>query len=61
MVWNDPIVDEIHQIREAIMREHDNDLHKLFESLRKQQQMTDRVVVTEPLHRGIAKQSKTPT
>ena len=48
MSWNDPIVDEIHQVRQQIMQEHDNDLHKLFEHLRKSQEVNGRSVVSRP-------------
>ncbi len=49
MRWHDPIVDEIHQIRQTIMKEHDNDLHKLFDRLRANQQTSDRKVVKQPV------------
>lgn len=45
---NDPIIDNIHQVREQIMREHDNDLHKLFEFLRKRQESYKRRIVSRP-------------
>ncbi len=48
MTWNDPIVEEIHQIRKQIMEEHDNDLHKLFDHLRKNQALSGRTVVSHP-------------
>ena len=58
MKWIDPIVDEVHQIRREIMQEHDNDLHKLFESLRERQAKSGRKLVTRshrsPNHRNAA-------
>lgn len=50
MVWKDPIVEEMHQVRTEIMNEHDNDLHKLFEHLRKRQQAGERNIVS-PTHK----------
>jgi hypothetical protein len=44
-MWQDPIVDEIHKIREEIMQEHDNDIHKLCEHLRERQRNSGRKVV----------------
>ena len=55
MASNDPIVDEIHQIRAKIMQEHDNDLHKLFEYLREQQEKSGREYVTRPPRRPTKK------
>lgn len=43
---NDPIVDEIHRVREEIMQEHDNDLNKLFAHLREQQKRSGREYMT---------------
>ncbi len=48
MVWKDPIVEEMHQVRTEIMNEHDNDLHKLFEHLRQRQQAGERKIVSPP-------------
>lgn len=31
---SDPIIDELHKVKDAIAREHDYDVHKLFESIR---------------------------
>lgn len=57
MVWNDPIVEEIHRIREEIMQEHDNDLHKLFKHLRERQRESGRKVVTRSPRRPDAEQT----
>ena len=46
MVWKDPIVEEIHRVRAAIINEHDHDLHKLFEHLRQRQQAGERKIVS---------------
>lgn len=46
MAWKDPIVEEIHHIRAEIMKEHDNDLHKLFEHLRERQRISGRKYTT---------------
>jgi hypothetical protein len=31
---SDPIIDELHKVKSAIAKEHDYDVHKLFESIR---------------------------
>ena len=36
-MFKDPIVEEIHMIREEIAKEHDYDLHKLIQSLQERQ------------------------
>ncbi len=41
----DPLIDEVRRIREEISREHDGDMMKLFEELRRlQDQHRERVV-----------------
>ena len=51
MAWKDPIVEDIHRIRAEIMKEHDNDLHKLCEHLRQRQRESNRQYVTRsPRH-----------
>jgi len=44
----DPIVDEIHAIREEIARQHDYNLDAIVESLQKASAQRDRRVVTLP-------------
>jgi len=34
-MWKDPIVEEIHKIREQIAREYDYDLNRILNHLRK--------------------------
>ncbi len=51
MVWNDPIVEEIHQIRADIMKAHNNDLHELFKDLRERQEKSERQVISRPPQR----------
>ena len=51
--WTDPIVDEIHQIREEIAKEADYDLHKLVARLQESQKRHgDRVVKLPPQQSG---------
>lgn len=51
-MWKDPIVEEIHQIREQIAREHGNDLHAIVQHFqakeRETQRQTQRRVVSFP-------------
>ena len=47
-MWKDPIVEEIHKIREEIAKEHNYDLHTLIQSLReRQKQYEGRIVSRE--------------
>ena len=45
---SDPIVDEIHAVREEIARRHGYDLDAIVESLRKASEQSGRQVVTLP-------------
>ncbi len=45
-MWKDPIVEELHQIREQIAREHGNDLHAIVKYFQAKEQKTDRRVVS---------------
>ena len=47
----DPIIDEIHAIREAISRESDDDLEKIVEAARAREKASGRKVVTLPSRR----------
>lgn len=44
---HDPIVEEIHKIREAYVEKFDGDLHKICEDIRQQQQRENRKIVTQ--------------
>jgi hypothetical protein len=44
--WDDPIVSEVRQVREALFAEFNYDLGKYAESLRRKQADSDRPVVT---------------
>ena len=46
--WTDPIVDEIHGIREEIAREAGYDLHKLVARLQESQKRHGEKLVTRP-------------
>ena len=52
-VWTDPILDEIHAIREEMARESDYDLEKLVARLQESQKRHgDRVVTRHPKRLG---------
>lgn len=52
-MWKDPIVEELHTIREEIAKEHDYDLHKLVQSLReRQKQYKGRIVSRDRKRKG---------
>jgi hypothetical protein len=48
-MWTDPIVDEIHKIRQANAERFNYDLDTLFEYLKRQEKKGKRKVVTLPL------------
>jgi hypothetical protein len=45
---HDPIIDEVRAIRDAIAREHNDDLDSLFRMLRTRETTSDRLHVTLP-------------
>jgi hypothetical protein len=45
-MWKDPIVEELHQIREQIALEHGNDLHAIVKYFQAKEQQTERRVVS---------------
>lgn len=54
MLRSDPIVDEIHAIRDAIAKASDNDLRKIAEAARSRQRASGRQAVTLPPRRARA-------
>ncbi|MEZ5534558.1 MAG: hypothetical protein R3F02_02935 [Thiolinea sp.] len=50
---SDPIVEEIHKIREAHAEKFDNDLHKICEDARLRQQRENRTVVKRPARKPV--------
>jgi hypothetical protein len=50
-MWTDPIVDELHEIRQANAAKFNYDLDALFEYLKKQEKKSKRKVVTLPIKR----------
>ena len=54
-MWTDPIVDEVHRIREEMLAECGGDTHELFVRLKAdEQQHRDRVINKETLRRRLA-------
>ncbi len=47
-MWEDPIVKEIHEHRQAMLDEFDGDFRALFEDLRDQQEKSGHKVVNLP-------------
>jgi len=47
-MWEDPIVAEIHRIREQIAARHNYDLHAICQAMREQEKTGGREVVTLP-------------
>jgi hypothetical protein len=45
-MWKDPIVEEIHQIREQIAQQHGNDLHALVKYFQAREKHSDRQVLS---------------
>lgn len=54
-IWTDPIVDEIHRIRQEIAREAGNDLHTLVLRLQESQKRHGDRLVTKPLWKQVKK------
>lgn len=52
-MWNDEIVEEIHQIREAYAKSFNYDLDAIFEDLRKKEAESGREVVSLSRERGL--------
>jgi hypothetical protein len=52
-MWEDEIVEEIHQIREAYAKSFDYDLDAIFEDLRKKEAESGREVVSLSRKRGL--------
>jgi hypothetical protein len=47
-MWRDPIVEEIHRIRDEQARKFGYDLHAICEDIRKKQPTSGRPLVTRP-------------
>lgn len=54
-MWQDEIVEEIHQIREAYAKSFNYDLDAIFEDLRKKEAESGREVVSLSRKRGLTK------
>jgi hypothetical protein len=52
-MWEDEIVEEIHQIREAYAKSFNYDLDAIFEDLRKKEAQSGREVVSLSRKRGL--------
>ena len=50
-MWQDPIVEEIHRIREEHAKKFNYDLHAICEDIRKKQAQSFRKVVSRPPRR----------
>jgi hypothetical protein len=50
-MWQDPVVDEIHRIRENHAKKFNYDLHAICEDIRKKQAKSDHKVVSRPSRR----------
>lgn len=48
MMWNDPVVNEIHQIRQQMLADAGGDFHVLMEKIRIRQAASQRVVIQSP-------------
>ena len=52
-MWKDPIVEEVHAIREQLAAEHGNDLHKIVEHVKNVQQGHSDKLVSRPPRRPV--------
>lgn len=49
-MWTDPIVREIHQIRQQMLADAGGDFHTFMEKIRGEQAASHRVVIESPEH-----------
>lgn len=47
-MWNDPIIEEIHQTREQHAAKFDHDMRRIFEDLKRQEQEFGLITVSLP-------------
>lgn len=52
-MWKDPIVEEIHTIREQLAAEHGNDLHNIVAHVKEVQQEHGDKIVSRPPRRPV--------
>jgi len=52
-MWTDPIVDELHKIREEHARKFGNDLQAIFADFKEREVLSERPVVTLPIKRRL--------
>jgi len=52
-MWTDPVVDEIHKIREKMLAEVDGDTAKLMHKIRENQANSGRLIVGEVRRRAV--------
>lgn len=52
-MWQDPIVEEVHRIRDEHARRFDYDLHAICEDFREKQLLSRRVVVSRQPRRPV--------
>ena len=57
-MWRDPIVEEVREIREAIAKEHGNDLKALARALRRKEGADGRRVVDFSAKRSARKRTR---
>lgn len=55
-MWTDPIVEELHKIREEHAKTFNYDLKAIFEDLKKQERQSGVTYVSLPIIRNIPKQ-----
>ena len=55
-MWKDPIIDELHQIRQEHAKKFNNDFKAIFEDLKKQEENSPRKIISTPF-----KPKKLPT
>lgn len=47
-MWTDPVVNEIHQVRQQMLADVGGDFHAFMEKIRSEQAATQRVVIESP-------------
>ena len=52
-MWTDPIVDELHKIREEHAKKFHNDLHAIFADFKEKEVQSGRQVISLPVKRKL--------
>jgi hypothetical protein len=60
MMWTDPVVNEIHQIRQQMLADAGGDFHVFMEKIRSEQAASRRMIIESPITRLPTRQDVAP-